>query len=370
MTLQRQGKLCLGLAIALAGLIPAGTSVVRGADLTRYLSSDFCAAVVIHPQRISKSTLAAAVQSGLPKEMASADPAKAIATLTRLKDLPPGMDLAKLAKLLEGKTIIRIVIFIDPMPTADVPAAPGIIVQFGDDIDGDGLLAAISSDWKPAEAKGVKYKTLKSPEPGKPDIGAFVPDARTLIAGLDATVVKMLAKDQGGQPLLKQLQHASFDNDILVEFLAEPLWAEKANGGGKSAEKIIGSLGGPDLAKSAKEIKSLSIKLNFSGKTLLHAEVVTDTPETATKYAAVAQAGIAFAKPQFEALKKQPPPLVPPPAVAVISKLGDEVFEGLTIKNDGPQLLVNLAMPASLPDALKLAAQMAAQMQPQPAKKP
>ncbi len=354
----------------LAELISGGTSVVRAADLTRYLSSDFCAAVVIHPRRIGKSTLATAVKSGLPKDMPVAvDPTKdAVAALSHQKGLPPGMDLAKLAKAIEGKTVIRILIFIDPMPTADIPAAPGIIVQFADDIDGDAILAAISPNWQPAEAKGVKYKKLKDPEPGKPDLAAFVPDAQTLIGGLDATVVKMLAKDQGGQPLLKQLQRASFDNDILVEFLAEPLWAERADGGGKSAEKVLGGLGGPDLAKSAKEIKSVSVKLNFSGKTLLHAEVVFDKPETATKYAVLAQAGVALAKPKFDELKKQPLPLVPPPLVPLIAKVGDEAFEGLTIKNDGSRLVVDLAMPASLPDALKQLAEMGAQQMQPPAK--
>ena len=375
MTLQRRGRTWLGLAIALTWLIPGGTSVVRGADLARYLSSDFSAALVIHPRRIGKSTLADAVKSWLPKEMASADPVKAaIAALARQKNLPPGMDPAKLAKLIEGKAVIRVMIFVDPMPTADMPAAPGIIVQFADDIDGDGILSAISSEWQPAEANGVKYKTLKDPEPGKPDLAALVPDARTLIAGLNATVVKMLAKEQGPQPLLKQLQHASFDNDILLEFVAEPLWAETAKGGGKPADKILATMGGPGLVKFAKEIKSVSIKLNFSGKTLLHAEVATDTPDRATMYAAAARTAITDVKPKFEEMKKQPPPLLPPPAIAALSKLGDEVFDGLTVTNDGPRLDVDLAMPASLPDALKLAtqilAQMGSQMQPPAAKKP
>jgi hypothetical protein len=266
-----------------------------------------------------------------------------------------------LAKLVEGKIIIRIMVFIDPTPMAGVPAAPGMIVQFGNDIDGDAILATLSPDWQAAEANGVKYKKLKNPEAGKPDIAAFAPDARTLIAGLDATMVKMLAKEQGAQPLLKQLQHSNFDNDILLEFVAAPLLG---NGSGTSAEKALAALGGPDFAKAAKDLKSFSIKLNFSGKTLLHAEVVTDAPETAAKYAAMAQMGITFAKPKFEELKKQPAPMLPPQAVSAISTLGDEVFAGLTVKNDGPQLVVDLAMPASLPDALKLAAQMAIQMAP------
>lgn len=376
MTLQRRALTCLGLAIALAGLISLGTNVTRGADLGRYVSSDFCGAIVIHPDRIAKSTLAEAVKSGLPKPMAAfADPASAlVAALSSgpnrhmlFGNKPPrGMDMAKLAKLLEGKTIVRIVILIDPLPSPELPAAPGIIVQFGEDIDGDGVLSAITSEWEPAEANGAKYKKLKSPQPGKPDLAALAPDARMLIAGVEGTVVKMLTKDQGGQPLLKQLQHTSFKNDIVVEFLAEPIFSA-AKGGGGSAEKTLSSMGGPMAAKVSKEIKSVSVKLNFSGKTLFHAEVLTDTADTATMYAAAARKALADAKPKFEEAKKQPLPFpLPPPAVAALSTLGDEVFAGLTVKNDGAQLVADLAMPASLPDALKLVGQLVGGMQGPP----
>src|SRR5271157_4798525 len=138
MTSNRWASFSLGLAITLAGLVPGGMNVARGAELPRYVSSDFCAAVVIHPERISKSTLALAVKSALPKQMTAVDPAMTAtalgAALGSQTKLPPGMDLVKLAKLMEGKAVIRIVVLIDPLPAAMVPAAPGIIVQFGNDI--------------------------------------------------------------------------------------------------------------------------------------------------------------------------------------------------------------------------------------------
>ncbi|MGO9113152.1 MAG: hypothetical protein ACLP9L_28290 [Thermoguttaceae bacterium] len=367
MTSKQWAEFSLGLAIALAGLIPGGTNLARGANLARYLSSDFCAAVVIHPDRISKSTLAVGLKSSLPKEMLSdGSNLAAITPMMNQKNLPRGMDLAKLAELLKGKTIVRIVVLIDPILTADVPAAPGIIVQFGDDIDGDAILSAVCSEWQPAETNGVKYKTLKNPQPGKPSIAALAPDARTLIAGLDGTVVKMLAKDQGSQPLLKQLRHTNFDNDIILEFSAEPLLAQAAKRG-EPVEKAIAAM--DDLLNSARSVKSFSVKVNFSGESLLHAEIVTDTPVRAAMCAAAARSQIADIRPQFEAMKKQPPPLVPPPALPVLSKLGDEVFDSLTVKNEGPHLTVDLPMPASLPEALRLAgqiaaAQLASQMQP------
>lgn len=355
--------MALTLAVVLAGLIPSGHHAARAADLARYISPDFCGALVIHPQRIGQSTLIEALKSGLPKEMAAADPiGAAIAAMGKQKNLPPGMDVAKLAKLLQGKAVRRIVFLVDPMPAPKVPAAPGIIVQFGADVDSDGILSAISSDWQPAEAEGTKYKKLKNPETDQPDLAALMPDSRTLITGLEVTVVKMLAKDQGSQPLLTQLQRASFDNDILVEFLADPLLAKVTKATGKSADEALAAMG--PMGALAKEIKTVSIKLNFSGKTLLHTEIATVKPETATMFASLAQTYVAGVKPKFEELKKQPPPFVPPALVSVVSKVGDEAFEGLKIKAEGPLMELDLPMPESLPGALKAAGELLAQMQP------
>ncbi len=365
MYLQQPGKVLLGLAIALTGLVPGGSTAAHGANLGRYLSSDFCAALVIHPDRIGKSTLAKAMKSGLPKQMLSADPSAALTmALGMQQNLPKGMDVAKLAKLLAGKTVIRIVVLIDPILKADAPVGPGVIVQFGDDIDGEAILSAITSEWQSDEAHGVKHKTLKSPKPGVPEFAALAPDARTLIVGQRETVVKMLAEDQGSQPLLKQLRNTNFDNDIILEFSAEPLLAKAAKSG-ESAEKTLAMMGGPELARLAKEIKSFSAKINFSGETLLHSEIVTDTRERAEMYAAVARSTASDARPKFEEMKKQPLPIpipIPPAAVKLLFKVGDEVFDGLVIKNEGPHLAVDLPMPASLPEALKVASQLAAQM--------
>jgi len=362
--LKRWGWVWFGLSVVLAELIPGGTVTARGANLARYISSDFCAALVISPERISQSTLAQAIKSGLPKEMASTDPVTAaVAALGSQKNLPPGIDVTKLAKLLQGKTVQHIVVFIDPMPTPTVPVSPGIIVRFGTDVDGNGILSALNADWQPAETEGTKYKKMKNPEAGQPDIAAVVPDSRTLIAGLEVTVVKMLAKDQGAQPFLKQLQNASLNNDICLEFLAKPLWTKITKATGKSTDNALAAMGNPMLAGLAKEIKSVSIKLNFSGKTLLHAEIATVKPEAAAMFSAIAQKSVADLKPKFEDMKKQPLPMMPPPLVPMISKLGDEVFEGLKIEAEGPLMKIDLAMPASLPDALKAASEMAAQTQ-------
>jgi hypothetical protein len=362
----RQWRLCVGLAIVLAGLVSTTTNVVQAASLANFVSSDFCGALVIHPQRIEKSTLAENLKTGMPKQ-AAADPTAALAAMGKMQGLPPGMDLAKLVKLLNGKVVTRIVILLDPMPAPTVPIAPGLIVQFGEDIDTEAVLAAITSDWQSGETQGLKYKKMKNPQPGQPDFAVYAPDTRMLVAGLEGTVVKMLAKHEGARPLLRQLQHSSFDNDILIEFLAAPVIEAKTKNVGNSKGN---PLSGPDLDKALKEVKSFSIKINFSGTTLIHAEMVTDSDDTASMYASFARKGISDFKPQFEAMKKQPLPGLPAEAMPVLSKLGDEILGGLSVKNEGPQITAELPMPASLPDALKVLAQigakMAAQMAPPP----
>jgi len=355
------------LTVVLAGLIPSNANLACGANLARYVSPDFCAVFVIHPERTQNSTLITAAKSALPAEAASVDPlAPAIQVLRNQKDLPQGMDTAKLAKLLLGKPIHRIVVLFDPVPAANVKLGVGMIVQFGADVDGEGILSAITSQWQSADVEGVQYKKLKNPSPGQPDFAALAPDSQTLIAGLDVTVVKMLAKNQGERPLLKQMQQSSFNNDILVEFLAAPLLAKLPAATGKSLDETLAGLGNPALAALAKDVQMASIKLNFSGDTLAHAEVVNGKPESAAMLLAMTNMGVGAGKAKFEDFKKKPPPamLVPPPLLSAVSKVGDEVFAGLTVKADGPKLVLDLPMPESLPELMKQAAALGAKMAP------
>jgi hypothetical protein len=349
-------------AIALAGLSLGSMQAARAADLTQYISPDFCAVLVIHPDRIGESTLAEAVKSVLPKEAVNGDPTMALKAMAQnQKNLPPGFNAEKLAKLLKDVKVHRVVVAFDTNAEKPAAAGGGLIVQFASDVDGEAILSAVSTAWQDADIGGVKCKSMKSPDGA--DIAAVAPDSRMLIAGVKATVAKMLAKNEGERPLLKQLQKASLKHDILVEFYAEPMWAGLTKSSGKSIDQLAASAGNPDMAK---DVKSVSLQLDFSGKTLLHGEVSSGKPETAATLAMMGQVGVNGGKQQFAALKRQPPPLLPPPLVPVLSKLGDEIFAGLAIKSDGPLLTVDLPMPDSLPDALKAGAKMIPGAMPAP----
>jgi hypothetical protein len=206
---------------------------------------------------------------------------------------------------------------------------------------------------------------MKSPD--GTEIAAVAPDSRMLIAGVKATVAKMLAKNDGERPLLKQLQKASLQHDILIEFYGEPMWAGMTKSSGKSIDELLAPMKNPAMANMAKDVKSVSLQLDFSGKSLLHSEVASGKPETAATMAMMGNMGVAGGKQQFEAMKKQPLPFIPPNLVPVLTKLGDEIFAGLTIKSEGPQLTVDLPMPDSLPDALKAGAKMIPAAVPPPA---
>jgi hypothetical protein len=297
--------------------------------------------------------------------------ASLVAMLKKQKDLPKGMDVDKLGSLLKDKTIHRVVVMIDSNLEKNVPAS-AVIVQFSSDIDGEGIMSALTTDWQPGEANGVKYRKLKG-KPGEPDGAVVAPDNRMLILGQESTVAKMLAKNESERPLLKQLQKASLKHDILLEIYGEPLWAGVTKSTGKSMDQLLAPMNNPAMADMAKDVKSVSLQLDFSGKTLLHGEVASGKPETAATMAAMGNMGVAGAKQQFAALKQPPQPGAQPNPAAVVlgmmpilSKLGDEVLAGLAIKAEGPQLTVELPMPDSLPEALKAGAKMIPAVMPQP----
>ena len=148
------------------GLVSAGARPARAADLGQYLAPDFCGVIVVHPQRIGQSTLAEAIKTGLPKAIVNADPVDAIAasmkkSLNKGKDLPPGMDVDKLASLLRGKPLKRIVVMIDAGLDKKGEPSSAVVAQFVDEIDTEGVLAAITTQWEPAETNGVKYKSSR-----------------------------------------------------------------------------------------------------------------------------------------------------------------------------------------------------------------
>ena len=308
MTMQRLGSVCVGLAIVLAGLGPRGAMAAeaKAGALARFVAPDFCAAVIIHPERIAKTPLADAIKSAMPKQAQATDASALLTTLSAQGQLPPGMDADQLAKLLEGKQVHRVIVLVDPMPAADVPVSPGLVVQFSTDVDGAAILSAASKDWKPADTNGTKYQKTKNPEADKPDLGACVVDARTLIFGLESTVVKMLAKSQGSSPLLERLRKAKLDNDIVVEVVVEPALKKIAKATGKSIDEALADLA--PQAAMAKDIKSLSVVVNYSGKTLLHAELVTTKEESAGTLGMLATMGLSAGKEKLEELKKDPPP--------------------------------------------------------------
>lgn len=334
-----------GLALGLASAGAFAQSKGGGA-LARYVAPDFCGAIVIHPQRIAQSPVAAALKEG---GSASAGAAPALAMLQAQAGLASsGIDAQKLASAIQGKPIRRVVVLLDALLAPKPMAAPGVILQFEGPVDGKAILAALSADWKPADAGGTPIQTLKNPAEGLPPIAVCVCDEQTIIGGLQPTVEKMLAKDQGQQPLLDQLRHTSLENDIVVEFLAAPLLAKLA----KSPEALA-ALGDPTMALMAQEVKSLSTTINLSGATLFHAELTTAKDETAAQVKMMADMGVAAGKMKLEEFKAKPPAIAPADIAPLVSKLGDEVLGGLTLKNEGPKLVIDLPMPASLVETLK-----------------
>ena len=125
-------------------------------------------------------------------------------------------------------------------------------------------------------------------------------------------MVKTLAVQQGERPLLKQLQRASFDNDITPRGpppnrcgRASPKPA--ASRSTKRSAPMVGK--DPAMAGMAKDIKSVSLRVNFSGKKLLRGEAATGKQETASMMLTIGQQLKGTAKQKLEESQKQPHPV-------------------------------------------------------------
>jgi hypothetical protein len=313
-----------------------------GGALGRYISPDFWGAVVIHPPRVAKSPLWADLPKmpggGMPPMMA-----------------PPGADpamMAAVAKAMQGfdvNKLRRAVVLLEGSPTPDTLAktSPAFIIQFDDDT-APKLFAALSTGTEQAEYQGVKYVKLKSPSG---EVVAFCsPDPQIMLGAPEPALKKMLTPPAAGQPLLDELRRVSLENDVMVAVVVEPL---------------VKALG-PALPAQAKPmvegLKTVTATVNFSGDTLLHVDMLTLKEDTAAAMQMQFTMAVAMGTQQVQALKANPPPMLPPPLAGVLVPVLEEALAGTKVNKDALRVTADMKMPSKLPGLVKAVSTMAAAM--------
>jgi hypothetical protein len=190
--------LCLVAAgIGLSGAKAAAVDV-------KYVSSDFCAAIVVAPQRIAKSPMVAPL---LKQEQVAA----------KLQSV--GLDPQNIQQLM--------LLITPPGKSPGTPDAPGIVIRFAEPVDTKAILTKFRAADKSKGPGEIKDVTIQ----GKPcwefqaDLKgvAYAPDDRTLMLSDGNVLAKMFLADGAKSPLIDKLNQLDANSDVAVVVALDPL---------------------------------------------------------------------------------------------------------------------------------------------------
>lgn len=339
----------LGIAVCLnligGNTVPAvAQAKASQGNLTEFIASDFCVAIVVHPRQIADSPLMSILPPGGAVGMMPGSAGNA--------------EAAKITQQLDPKILRRVVVLIDPT-TFETKLPPGVILQFEEDFDSEAFLKQAFDDLQPGTIEGKPVFTSKKAGQGEVAGAAHVAGSRILVLGPEPVVQKMLATSDAPRPLLEQLKRCNLKSDIAVEVLGEPL----AKGFGPPAGG--GSEGMPQqtqmFAGALQDVKSASLQVNFTGSTLLRLTLVGAKPSSADNL--YGQLGFLKMMLSQQARTPKTPKVskrasgegAPPPVENPMAEIGDEILKGLKLRKEDDQVLLSIKMPRDLPGLVQKA---------------
>jgi hypothetical protein len=310
-----------------------------------YIPGDFTAAVIVHPQRLLKSSLLA----GLPKE-------ELLAQATALLGIDP-------------RKVERVVLLIEPFPGGNVAFFPAGIVRFNEDVDGKQVLTQALHGAREQKTKDKTYLQSTSPEyaMAKSPVCGYVADSRTVLVAPEPTLQKMLAATGAKSPLLDRLGGVDLDKDVVGLFVLDE------GEGRRNGPTVRQALG--EIAKQGKDglppplagattlpdrLLSATVALNLTGDTLLQVDLEAKDAESATAVHDLAKAGLDFVKQLYPEFRKNFAGQLPPDAGQPILAVFDDVAAGLSTSKNERRVLLTLKTPQGLdklPGALMAAFQ-------------
>ncbi|MGA2064913.1 MAG: hypothetical protein ABSG86_08090 [Thermoguttaceae bacterium] len=352
------GGLAIGRSAALAQERPAspaaGGAKAAPVKVSSFIAPDFCAVVVLHPGRIIKSPVLAAL------------------LLAELPDVPadiPGVDLDKLNQAIQPAKVRRVLVFIDPFPGGNVIFSPALIVQFEKNVSGRELLGQIFKDLEPGEFAGQTYYKSQAAAMAKVPMAAYVADARTIVVAPEPTLRKMLRPKETEAPLLTQLRGQSQNEDVVITFVAAPAISRlEKNLGEPLRDALAHDKNTPAEVKTLlRDVKSLSLVLRFSGDTLARGQVAASDEAAAKRLESTLTGSLAMKKKFLDALRKNSPKDRQPELAEPLWDVWGQTLSGTKIERKEDQVQVTVAMPAGLAE---LSRKAAAQGGPAPSGRP
>ncbi|GAB4136332.1 MAG: hypothetical protein Tsb009_03290 [Planctomycetaceae bacterium] len=311
-----------------------------------YITDEFVGAVVVHPSRVLnsdyvKELIAVADQPGSPL-------AGKITSFFDVATKETGLDIHKIEEVillldekgLEPKNFTGTGKF-DPKTGKNVTvskpkAVPAFIVRYGGTLDEQDLLKRIREKEKgDPEKKSHGGKTYYAV-----GVLAFaLPDDKTLVAGDEETLKKMLTAGKTSSPLSKRLATLGAEHDIVVAFAGEKFEQKVAQSAGMTPD--------PEAQKYAehlKNAKSIAITINISTSPLMTVVLGMSDDQSAGEFGDILKGeALPQLKKQYEQNKD---------GLKKISKeastLADELVESLAVGSKGNDVILVVGRPSAM----------------------
>jgi hypothetical protein len=302
-----------------------------------FIAADFNAAVIVHPRRILERPLFA----------------------KRTEDKAFAKDLDELG--LDPRKIEQLIVVIDPYPRPDVPAMPGFIVRSTEHWDETPIVKGIKEGSEKVIFAGKEYLRTKDTSFAKAYDCLCLADDHTLVGGSEPTFKKMLEAKDAHSPLRDRLPNVDLDHDMIAVFVMEQVdrkdretpTVRQALGeilkGAK--ENLPPNFEGAD--KLADQIVAAVLAVDLGGDTLLSLDIEATDDTAAASLHQLAKNGFDLLKVAVPTVKKDISKSLPPDLIQPVSKLIDELVDGLSLEKSGNHVTLALKMPKDLPETVE-----------------
>jgi hypothetical protein len=229
-----------------------------------------------------------------------------------------------------------------------VPLQLGIIMRFAEPVDALKLLGTTPGGVEEQTFQGKPFFKAKGPEAavGGQRLCACVADERTLVAGPEATLKKMLSAGGGKSPLIERLRAADTNNDAVAVLVVGPyrqLLTQFVAAAGKSVPPPLAG-----VRQLPEHLQAVTAALDLGGPALLTLTLEADNAAGADAVEELAKSALDFVKQVYpdarKALAAQVPPDFAQPALAV----ADQLNGGVKVSKAGVNVTLTLPRPAGL----------------------
>ncbi|MHC4250828.1 MAG: hypothetical protein ACYS9X_17010, partial [Planctomycetota bacterium] len=228
----------------------------------------------------------------------------------------------------------------------NVLVSPAAIVRFAKPVNPKALLNKNLPDIREQPFLGKTYYTSEEAGAAGVAMGAFVPDAKTLLIGPEPTLQKMLIARDVSSPLVNQLKAMSFGAEMTGVLAVEPVREVLTAMVNENADGLPPPL---KRFRSLPElVDTVAISVGLTGSDLIQIGFEAKDKQAARRLTEMAGAALISAKGALRQLRAAAAESLPPEDAEPLTKLLADAERGIRVDQDANRIVFSLKKPDQL----------------------